>query len=846
MKPLVAASHCVVWLFSIGLNLGWANSSAQITPASLGGVAATVATSDQREHFTQRETAKSSLFTAPPSQSEKDGEKPIFLATQLTLSATWQEVRQRLAAEDSAAALAALDFLFARFSNEPELQSAHVELLPIYADLCLAHARASEAVVLYRQWLALPQTQLLLPQRIQIFNALANACEASDDKAGRIAALQNLIALAPPGDARKDFARLQLASLVGTTALDTIDLLRTLANETTFPQPLRAKARLQAIYLALQKGLLPEAADDLLAADWHIAHMPELAQLNFAAMRIGEYLLHQEQPEQALSAFALVAPQPRLLHLQQQRRADVNHALRQRIREQRAGSAQATAAVRFLGSQLAQIDHQLELLEQMPDTSASLLNARASALLLAGRPWHAAVLFHTAAEHPPADAELALHARYNRLFALQQAGRGQRLREEAEAFAHNNPHHPLARKARSLQAESLLNSRLYGEAVRLLTPLLQSSKAPPKQSAKLLPADPHLPAPDKHPSVAKPPLSASSASASPPPTLVQTKASASQVNDLIARLHFQRGYAYALLGNYDRARSDFITAATLASQPLLDWARYWSGQTDMLATDYSRAQTQLEYMLLTMDASHPAYAYARFSHAQALYATGDRPQAQAQLLSFLQTYPEHERAASAHLLLAETYIATDQVPDALALLRNIIAAAPESIRGQAVLRKGEVFEQLAQASEAIALYAAYLKTFTTIPADNSSPKSIFITGSSRLSHSAASTTTNLPLAHAHTTPTYAGSDNYARVAERILRLLRIQNETEQTLAILRTALTTYGNDPAMGDFATLLAHAFHLGLAPRSLGHRTQNRAYTRYRKDCHSAGYFHHRTGTL
>lgn len=663
-----------------------------------------------------------------------------------TLADNWRHIQSLLAEDKPASALSALDALAAQFGAEPEYHAALPQLLPLHAQLCLAGGRAADAVQLYQQWLALPQTATLLPQRIEILGKLATASHRSGNLQGTHDALHALIALAPRQDARSELARLQLAALP-TQAGDphaAFIQLQALSQQADYPAPLRTAARLQAIYLALQNNRNDLAADALLSQRWELTQMPALAQLSFAALSIAEYLLHQDSPQEALQALQLVTPHPHLLHLQRQRRADVERALQAQRRRQGDGSLQAAAAVQFLAAELLQIDLQLQALEQRTDFAALYFDTKARVFLRNKQPWQAAILFAATAaqlqaqvadKNPPAEianehplpqavSELPISATYNRLLALQQARRSQRLQAEAELFAANFPHHPLALAARSLLVEDLLQRKRYSEALHLLSPLLQ------------------------------------------------------QQSELEAVLRFHSGYANAFLGRYNQAQADFAKAARLGDPPLRNWALYWSGQSDVLAAHYARAAEHFAQALPQIDPLHPAYPYACFSHAQALYASGAGEQAQAAFDAFLHKWPQHERADNARLLLVEASVATGQTQAALDALKALVEARREPLAAQAVLRQGELLEQLNQPQQASAAYLHYLQNCTRSTTD-------------------------------------AGK-HYTDIAHRAVRTLHLLGEHQQAASLLQHTLLEQGNNPQAGDFSAMILLAAQLGLNPHT------------------------------
>jgi tol-pal system protein YbgF len=109
--------------------------------------------------------------------------------------------------------------------------------------------------------------------------------------------------------------------------------------------------------------------------------------------------------------------------------------------------------------------------------------------------------------------------------------------------------------------------------------------------------------------------------------------------------------------------------------------------------------------------------------AEALYSAGaaklqERSAAAARVAfeQFLSQYPQHERAADAQFGLAETYVLSDELPDAVKQFERVAEAYPTSPRApEALYRAGEVSEIRKRTTDARRFYNLVRQRYADSP-----------------------------------------------------------------------------------------------------------------------------------
>ena len=98
------------------------------------------------------------------------------------------------------------------------------------------------------------------------------------------------------------------------------------------PLAVRRQARLRALQVALAAENLDLAGDILLNTPWKISTMPELAELAFAALHLGDQLLAGNRYAEATRCYRLVPPKVVLVNKQRERLREIRAALRKSAR----------------------------------------------------------------------------------------------------------------------------------------------------------------------------------------------------------------------------------------------------------------------------------------------------------------------------------------------------------------------------------------------------------------------------------------------------------------------------------------------------------------------------------
>lgn len=155
-----------------------------------------------------------------------------------------------------------------------------------------------------------------------------------------------------------------------------------------------------------------------------------------------------------------------------------------------------------------------------------------------------------------------------------------------------------------------------------------------------------------------------------------------------------------------RARLDSVTAAVAgdASGGPVNLSGAPAGGNDLIANEITRAQSAGPEVTPPLD---PEAAYA---YASEFLVTSDYARAEKAFAMFLESFPNHPRAADARFRLGEVYLASGKNAEAADTFIAFIRAYPNSARGaEAYLKLGTAFSRLNQSGEACKVFKT-LKT----------------------------------------------------------------------------------------------------------------------------------------
>lgn len=358
----------------------------------------------------------------------------------------------------------------------------------------------------------------------------------------------------------------------------------------------KVQARLAAIRYAIDSAQLERASSLLLEHQWQTDAMPELAMLSFLAFEIGDYLLANDRPQEAIATYRLVLPRDRLIQLQHAKL----EALKDRYRERRKSlKLLVNLWDEFYRQIIHSLETQLSSLEAASDYSESLALRKGQAYLKAQRPREAWLVFERLAKE--ASPEVAAQAQYLWISAAREANMLRDAIAIARDYIRKYPAH-----SESLRTLYLLGILLQEEN-RLEDAILAFSEV------------------IQHPNGA----------------------------DLIPPALFNRAYCFANLNRYGEARSDFsLIIAEHPQSPLASNAAIWQGLTHFFEGDYTAALDHFNAIKANLpEPGHQAELLYRIACSQ--FALGDYPMAQRSCEAYLQKHKQHIRESEVALLLGD-------------------------------------------------------------------------------------------------------------------------------------------------------------------------------------------------
>lgn len=159
-----------------------------------------------------------------------------------------------------------------------------------------------------------------------------------------------------------------------------------------------------------------------------------------------------------------------------------------------------------------------------------------------------------------------------------------------------------------------------------------------------------------------------------------------------------------------RARLDSVSAALAggAGPGPVNLSGAPAGPNDPIANEINRAASAGVEVTLPLD---PDAAYA---YASDFLVTSDYARAEKAFSLFLETFPNHPRAADARFRLGEVYLASSKNAEAADSFIAFIRAYPNSARGaEAYLKLGTAFSRLDQSGEACKVFKTLKSKYPT-------------------------------------------------------------------------------------------------------------------------------------
>lgn len=378
-------------------------------------------------------------------------------------------------------------------------------------------------------------------------------------------------------------------------------------------ETLRTQARLVALQRALENAAFDLAIPLLFDRPWDLETMPEIASLSFSALQVGEHLLRLNDDRGALRAFRMVVPADRLLPLQNKRIEEVKNMVRT------TAASLSPVARDYYVSLVRRMEQQVEVLQEMDDYTPNLHLLRGQALLRLGRHREAWLLFEDLSLNESISTELRENAHYRWILTAIAIDLPDEALTIARNFTRRYPDSPLAPEAFTLIAQTHSEAQRYTEANEVLGDLI-------------------LRFPD-HP--------------------------------LRQRWLFTRGFHYAILENFNRARADFIDARDdFSATQITTSADFWLALTYFFERDFDRALREFN-RLAQRYREHPIYPEILYRRASTLYGMRDLPQTLAELNRFLDQHPLHLRAPEALVLKGDVLMGKGQLDEAIEVFSRL-------------------------------------------------------------------------------------------------------------------------------------------------------------------------------
>jgi len=474
-------------------------------------------------------------------------------------------------------------------------------------------------------------------QRSFVLYALALACRQNDQPEEALTRFTTFEE-ENTGTAQAALARFQRAEILFELdrSDEAIALLQEIAGDAV-SESLAVQARLRALQKAVELERDEVAKALLLGAPWAVDTMPEIAVLAFAAMELGDRIMATGSPDDAIRAYRLVLPQPKLLTTQQTRLEELQTLFAERAPAVAAGSG--SFWIDFYRARIARLEAQLEALRQTEDYSAPLRLRVGQAHLLAERHREAWLIFESLALDDELAVELRRVAHHRWILAAAGLQRWNEALVIAREFVVRFPEAEEAPEAFYLVSRAHLESHRFSEAEVVLTDIL--ARFPD-----------HLTA---------------------------------------GRALFTRGWVRTMQEDFSHARDDFDHyLATYADGPLRVNAGLWRALGFFFARRYDEALEAFNAVAESAQ-GHSLFAEVLYRRGTTLYAMHESARAREEMESFVANFPEHPRYAEALVLLGDILMGAGELDEA----RNRFASVPIDVSASfvyAVFQTGKILK----------------------------------------------------------------------------------------------------------------------------------------------------------
>jgi len=422
-----------------------------------------------------------------------------------------------------------------------------------------------------------------------------------------------------------------------------------------FAFSLRLQARLRALQLALDNGLLEKASTYLLETRWELETMPELALLAYAGLEIGDFLLGAERFDEAIRAYRLVPGHGELIRRQAERLALTEQTFVHRASFLEGGETAVWSG--YYRELIGRLRTLQEELENGVDYTGSHLLRYVQAFSGAGRHYEAWTVFATAAKDAALSAHEREEAHFRWVLEAQSLERWDDALAVARRFVELYPRSPRSPIVLFLLANAHQQLRDYAEAIAIFDQLLADY-------------------PDHR---------------------------------LSGRWVFRRGFNRVLLERFPAAREDFETYQSRhGNGPLLLESQLWHALAWYFEKRYEPALEELDALLAVTPSDHYLLPEIAFRRAGVLYARRDFEPTLAQLDAYLASFPEDRNVGEARVLRGDTLMGLGRLEEAA---ETFAAVGPEagSLFAYAVFQVGKIHRALEDYAAMAAHFRGYVE-----------------------------------------------------------------------------------------------------------------------------------------
>ncbi|MCH6257698.1 tetratricopeptide repeat protein [Puniceicoccaceae bacterium K14] len=378
------------------------------------------------------------------------------------------------------------------------------------------------------------------------------------------------------------------------------------------------RAKTQAALLLIRNYIENQQFDNagtvLFETHWSENAMPELAVLSFSAIEVGDYLLQQNKPREALLCYRLVRDKVRLLELQKEAFAELEQRYETKRREL---SMEAHLWDDFYGRVLHNTQSHLDALSNMEDYSEFLAIRKGKAFSNEKRYREAWLIFENLSQS--VNDEISSIGFSNWIRSAKALERTEESIVIAKAHLQRHPESKEAANTLLDLGSSLVDLKRFDEALDVFTSIIESQQ---------------------HPNLYYPAL-------------------------------FQRAIIFVRLKQFPNARNDFaLVSQSSDDNHFKTQAQNWVALTYFLEGSFRESLDHFKK-------NHSEFNKSRYK-SESLYriaccqfALGEIDNCIQSLYSYIESYPGFLREDETYLLLGDCYLEEGNFSEAIAYYQKV-------------------------------------------------------------------------------------------------------------------------------------------------------------------------------